>query len=300
MAFVYANANPTAPFFVDIHIPVVGTEEVTRANSFLNDQLGNHNIDFSAEDTPHITLYLTSWNCHQARAQTSTPPPPPTCLEYIQLAIASVKPKLSALGPCEIQLSAPYAIGSYAMLNVTNTPCLQRYSDLIVNTTFLFAAPNQTVPSWVYSLPEPERSEKIHYVQQYGSPNVFTQFQPHVTLGWDSNASHVQAAVTALNVSGLLPPTMGFAGEVVAMGSVGDYGTVLLGKDLGIYNVSTAAGSGCGSHQDELACDSDNVTDGGCVYCRAHSYSSSFCTSDYNARKLPSAGGDISICNWHR
>ena len=61
------------------------------------------------------------------------------------------------------------------MMNVTNTPCLQRYSDLVVNATHRLSQPNQTVPGWVHTLPEPERSEKIQDVEEYGSPNVFTQ-----------------------------------------------------------------------------------------------------------------------------
>ena len=51
---------------------------------------------------------------------------------------------------------------------------MQLLSDKIVNATFKFVTLPQPIPKWVYSLPEPERSEKIEMVEKYGSPNVFS------------------------------------------------------------------------------------------------------------------------------
>lgn len=100
--------------------------------------------------------------------------------------------------------------GTYAMLTTGTPACLQFMSDAVVNATYVIAAflswklhtlcmyhlavPNQTIPIWVQHLPEPERSEKIAFIRQYGSPNVFTQFQPHVTLACDANATALSAA----------------------------------------------------------------------------------------------------------
>jgi hypothetical protein len=39
--------------------------------------------------------------------------------------------------------------------------CLQDMSNEIVQATYLYITPNQTIPSWVYDLPEPLRSQKI-------------------------------------------------------------------------------------------------------------------------------------------
>jgi hypothetical protein len=47
------------------------------------------------------------------------------------------------------------------MWNSINTPCLQNMSNAIVNATYQWITPNQSIPSWIYNLPEPERSEKI-------------------------------------------------------------------------------------------------------------------------------------------
>ena len=80
-------------------------------------------------------------------------------------------------GPCHVSFGTPYAAGSYAMLNVSLDKCLQTYSDDVVLGTNSLSQPNQTVPSWVHSLPEPQRSIKTALVKQFGSPNVFSQFQ---------------------------------------------------------------------------------------------------------------------------
>lgn len=72
----------------------------------------------------------------------------------------------------------------------------------------------------------------------YGSPNVFSQFQPHVTVGWAADPDAVGAAVTAMASSSVLPVVSGFSSQLVAMGTVGPHGTVLKGKDYGEWNVS--------------------------------------------------------------
>ncbi|GMH46528.1 hypothetical protein TrRE_jg8403 [Triparma retinervis] len=83
------------------------------------------------------------------------------------------------------------AQGSYGMLGVANTPCLQGLSDAVVNATSPFLDPSAKsyIPSWVYSLPPAERDQKIALIHEFGSPNVFGGFEPHVTLVGDSESS---------------------------------------------------------------------------------------------------------------
>ena len=50
--------------------------------------------------------------------------------------------------------------------------------------------------------------------------------QPHVTLAWSNDTEAVAAAVAALKLD------IDFPADTLAMGSVGDHGTVLKGKDL--------------------------------------------------------------------
>jgi hypothetical protein len=84
------------------------------------------------------------------------------------------------------------------------------------------AVPNQTIPDWVQHLPEPERSAKIAFIKQYGSPNVFSQFQPHVTLACDVNSTALSTAFAkeAPQVVGSWLPA------AVILGPTGTCGTV--------------------------------------------------------------------------
>eukprot|EP00656_Telonema_subtile_P035707 TRINITY_DN39667_c0_g1_i1.p1 TRINITY_DN39667_c0_g1~~TRINITY_DN39667_c0_g1_i1.p1 ORF type:complete len:250 (+),score=40.33 TRINITY_DN39667_c0_g1_i1:129-878(+) len=203
---------------IDIHVPVTGAayDAALAANQFLIARLGD-GIDLTRVDKPHITLYLTQWKCPSGT--------PEECVQTIKDAVTQT---VSQFAPCPITLSQPYAAGTYAMLNVSLTPCLQRYSDLVVNATFQYAAPNQSAPAWVKTLPEPTRSEKLRDIALYGSPNVFSQFQPHVSFGWSANTSAVTEGVAALLEHW---ESASYNPELVAMGTVGPHGTVIRGKD---------------------------------------------------------------------
>lgn len=302
-------AAAVSPFGVDIHLPVGGLsrEAAIRANRFLNARLNSSEVVLGGKDTPHVTLYLTQWSCPNPVASGGgndglrNPAPAPTCLQRIQLAIAGQINYLGEpYGPCTVELTEPFAAGQYAMMNVTNTPCLQRYSDFIVNITHSLSAPNQSAPSWVHSLPEPERSEKLRDIAIYGSPNVFGQFAPHVTVAWSQDANAVSAAVAALAASGEVS-TSKWSADIVTMGSVGPHGTVLAGHDLGVYNVSNLGDSACSKRyvNDPNGCNADNTTDGGCVWCDIVDHPP-YCTTNFNARTFePPPRMPPFQCDWH-
>ena len=209
---------------IDIHLPVGGAakEAVAGLNEQLVKRLGA-GVDFNGADTPHITLYLTVFECRHP------PVPLPACVDRVKGAVAAVAAAWRT--QCDLSVTNLYSQGSYAFANVTDGPCLQRLSDTVVNATYGLAQPNQTVPSWVAGLPEPERDEKTALVRRYGSPNVFGQFQPHVTVGWASDAGEVAEAIAG--VKGWEGAS--FPATEVAMGSVGAHGTVLKGKDLASF-----------------------------------------------------------------
>jgi hypothetical protein len=56
---------------------------------------------------------------------------------------------------------------NYAMWSGHLTAALQALSDIVVATTMEFIVPDQPVPGWVDSLPEPERSRKITMIKTY-------------------------------------------------------------------------------------------------------------------------------------
>ena len=312
LSFSVRGGDGRAAVSIDLHIPVLGQSyaSVLQANAFLNAHLGSSEIDFQHKDIPHITLYLTSFSCPNV-----PPPPPPlsparpgTSIVSVDASEGNSPPPLTCVGmitspvsdalstlplPCSITLSNPYAAGTFAMMNVTNSACLQRYSDAIVNATHKFSQPNQTTPAWVNSLPEPERSEKLRLIQEYGSPNVFGQFAPHVTLAWSADGTAVYAAVAALRIR-----PSAFDGQVFALGSVGDHGTVLQGKDLAIYNTSDHNDACKRAHSTPASCDEDKTTQGGCVWCDVVD-APPFCTSTHNARSFPPPPqGRPFQCDW--
>lgn len=203
---------------LDIHLPLDGAaaEAAEGANDALRKRIGD-GIELRVTAKPHITLYLTDWIDFDESSITST-----------------VWEAVVKFTPCEVKLTNPYAAGTYAMWNVTVSPCLQRYSDLIVNYTHWMATPDQPVPDWVAGLPPAERAAKAAMVKRYGSPNVFSQFQAHVSLGWGTDATAVRAAVAALQLE-----PHSFEPRSVAIGSVGAHGTVLRGKDVGEVPLSS-------------------------------------------------------------
>jgi hypothetical protein len=76
------------------------------------------------------------------------------------------------------------------------------------------------------------RSEKIAMIQRYGSPNVFSQFQPHVTLLCDAKDpdEKIQQAFNSLVVR-----VRHFTASILGLGVVGPHGTVMRGQDMGDY-----------------------------------------------------------------
>lgn len=118
------------------------------------------------------------------------------------------------------------------MWDVYVNPCLQKWSDLVATQLAQYMVPNQPIPDWVEGLPEPLKTEKIAMIKKYGSPNVFSQFQPHVTLAWDS-VDPMQPAFKHLNI----PPRI-VSTRAIAIGSVGPYGTVIRGKNLAYFPIN--------------------------------------------------------------
>jgi len=277
-----------AATYVDIHLPVLSNAytQVLQANQLLNQQLNNTEINFQTS-IPHVTLYLTSFTCPENDDNQDD-----DCITQLKNAVSGITYGLASEF-CSLTLSDPFAAGTYLMLNVSLSSCLQRYSDTLVNTTYQLSQPNQTAPSWVHTLPEPERDEKLHDIALYGSPNVFNQFQPHVTIAWSSDTNAIKKAAAALTFN---PIT--YQSNVLGLGSVGNHGTVLRNDDYGLYNL-TERGHGCGKeYKTQQPCDADNRTDGGCVWCDIVDHPA-FCTSTYSAHQFqPPPQGQPFHCNF--
>ncbi|MBF0545507.1 MAG: DUF1045 domain-containing protein [Candidatus Riflebacteria bacterium] len=65
----------------------------------------------------------------------------------------------------------------WLFINIAKNKELQSLSDELVTNLSPLRAQNQSIPAWAKNDPE-----KLEYIKKYGSPNVFNQFSPHLTL----------------------------------------------------------------------------------------------------------------------
>ena len=158
-------------------------------------------VDLFTQHTPHVTLYLADFALEDDDAQTVLNQ---TKVEDFVKTISSINfTEIVAGLDCPLSFakdqstSAYYKInGAYTMLPIENTQCLQALSDQLVHTLQPYLRRPIIVPSWVASLPEPARSAAIYRCRTWGSPNVFEEFEPHVTVGYDPISSDSSRATT--------------------------------------------------------------------------------------------------------
>ncbi|EGC28475.1 hypothetical protein DICPUDRAFT_160097 [Dictyostelium purpureum] len=208
---------------LDIHLNLDATTNdiAINYNDLLHKYAPNDQVFLGKLSIPHITLYLTDFVEEQ--------------IPSLQNELKQIFPLLEQQGKnCLVGMTTILVSGQYGMWEVQNSPCLQFLSDLIVNNTYQYITPNQTIPDWVYQLPEPLRDEKIAMIKKYGSPNVYDQFQPHVTLAWDE----VDNLTLAFEQVGVQPTS--FYSPSIGIGNTGPYGTVL-DNQYGTLNFSTSS-----------------------------------------------------------
>ncbi len=143
-------------------------------NYFLRhyDEKGDQKIDFETVHLPHITLFATGFEKGS--------------IDSITEAIKSVAASnFSRSQPCVVTMEQSVTLtGNYLMWGVRRDACLQTFSDMIVHATsaHVSTVAKKTIPDWVHTLPEDIKQKKIEMIHQYGSPNVFSQYQPQYVL----------------------------------------------------------------------------------------------------------------------
>ena len=196
---------------LDIHLVLEPNKclsnTANEANLHLQNQSSSEQISFD-KSLPHVTLYLTDFQS-----------------EFIPDLISTLRQSLNST-QLIVEISNVFVNGAYSMYQIENTNGMQTLSDSIVQSTKEFITPNQTVPEWVYNLPEPMRSQKIAYVKEYGSPNVLDGFDPHITVGYDDVASESSRRKILETVLQTSHCRKGFS-DKVGIGVVGDFGAVL-------------------------------------------------------------------------
>ncbi|STX52787.1 Uncharacterised protein [Legionella busanensis] len=124
--------------------------------------LADYNLKPIFDNHPlHITLYLTQYP-----------------LKNTKLLISYVK-KLSQQFHA-FTIKAQYltaAPSGYVMLKIKPQLYLQHVSDSVVRSVHHLRDPLANIPSWAAHNPQ-----KLNSFKQYGSPNVFTNYAPHLTF----------------------------------------------------------------------------------------------------------------------
>lgn len=140
---------------------------------------------------------------------------------------------------CNVTL-VPEAVlsGSYAFWDVGKSGCLQRLGDTLVNSTsgMIDKHARERIPSWVLDLPDHIRQRKIDMIRKYGSPNVFDEFDPHVTVAHDNiTPDNLHKAFEQLEQEGAIPECHFIPCEI-AIGRTGPFGTVSREQDVHLFS----------------------------------------------------------------
>ncbi len=109
----------------------------------------------------HITLYLTSFPSNQKDA--------------LQQAVKQVALKWHSFAVAAKGVTITKS--NWAFINITPSDQLQRLADEITLAASPLRATNVALPGWVKAYPN-----KLAAFERYGSPNVFQNFEPHLTL----------------------------------------------------------------------------------------------------------------------
>lgn len=109
---------------------------------------------------PHATLYLTSFKASD--------------LDAVKSKVKELASDLSAF-PLTVD-GTHLTKGRWYFLDLTYSRDLQRLSDTVVLNMEPMRNADYQAPNWVKKYPE-----KLKTFERYGSPNVFAQYNPHLT-----------------------------------------------------------------------------------------------------------------------
>jgi len=260
----------TTTFFVDvadavlldIHLPLKSRtnewqQECPYSQALESNRILRHyfkdteRVDFFTPlHIPHVTLYQVEFDLEKennnstATSDNNGTDIDPTKLESFLNKLYNMS-WAGALPQCEVVLDPPAIVfGAYTQWPVQASDCLQILSDSVVDELYTFIKRPPIIPDWVRTLPEPQRSRKLDMIQRYGSPNVYSEFQPHVTVGYDAttptNNNTRRVRVRAMNrIANVMPQPCGGMIRAGAVAVVGVGGTVLadgrVGNDIALH-----------------------------------------------------------------
>ena len=257
---------------LDIHLPLKSStnewqQECPFSQALESNRILRHywpqteQVDFFTPlHIPHVTLYQVEFDLekdnatiagmarsedHKNDTDAASAEIDPAKLEVLLGTLYNMS-SAGVLPQCEVVLAPPAIVfGAYTQWPVQPSDCLQVLSDSIVDQLSKYIKRPPIIPDWVWTLPEPQRSRKLEMIQRYGSPNVYSEFQPHATVGFDTttptNNSTRRARIRAMNrIANDMPQPCGGMIRTAAVAKVGVGGTVLadgkVGRDLPLHS----------------------------------------------------------------
>ncbi|MGF1740086.1 2'-5' RNA ligase family protein [Vibrio profundum] len=148
---------------ITYNVFLIPAKTVDQTVKNVSERLSRHQLDslYKKGYLPHVTLYLT---------------------EYPEGSLAAIEKQAKQLAGHWHSFSLTLdelqrTKGDWLMLDVENSRDLQRLADQATLAMEPLRATNPQLPSWVSQYPN-----KLESFKRYGSPNVFANFQPHITL----------------------------------------------------------------------------------------------------------------------
>lgn len=196
-------------------------DSALEANLALREASSSERINFFEKHSPHLTVFMADFDV-QANDTNK--------LKQIVTALEEVVSN-SSHTVCEIEWprdpSSVAIHGFYSMYPIKKTSCLQNLSNDIVRALKGYIKEPQEIPDWVNKLPLLKRLRKIWLIKKYGSPNVFGEYEPHITVGYDEFAtveSRRKILVTSVPGHGIGCKEMA---QSLCIAMVGEGGSVL-------------------------------------------------------------------------
>ncbi len=163
IAFFLMTASADAADSKSLNVFAIPSQPIVDEVDTVSKVIGDYGMEtFHAKGFPvHATLYLTNY--------------PADAVEKIKQSVEQLADKWHRF-PADVA-GIDVTAGNWVFLEVTWNATLQRLADEATLALEPLRDHHITVPGWVKNYPE-----KLPAFQRYGSPNVFSQFQPHLTL----------------------------------------------------------------------------------------------------------------------
>lgn len=142
----------------------------------------------------HCTLYMTQY--------------PAGLQEQIEEKIAEFAKTARAFSVTTTGLAI--TDGDWFFVNIERNRNLQTLADYVVELLAPLRAQSDYVPEWAKNNPA-----KVDFIKKYGSPNVYSEFNPHLTLLPKSDGEKLQRFLSKHQQSEFAKPV---TGQVIAIG----------------------------------------------------------------------------------